>query len=130
MFKTLASCFGALIVAIIVGSLVWTTVKRESARPVMRAEGTVANGRGSKEPVEAFQSTEMLADYLISAANQDAAEVARIRASAGATTLAAGTRVKVQGFSGAGQAKVVVLSGPHKDHILYVSYATIQEPGT
>jgi hypothetical protein len=134
LFKTLASCFGALTVVVIIGSLLWKTVSQEAARPAGPVLGTLANAPGSKELVGAFATTDLLADYLLAAADRNTSAVARICRSPGAVLLEAGTEVEVQGISGPGQARVKIVSGEHKDQILFVNYATIQaraqEPGS
>ena len=129
----MASCFGALVVVAIVGALLWKTLAHESARPTGPVVGTLANEPGSNQPVKAFTTTELLGDYLLAAADRDTATVARICGSPGAVTLDAGTKAIVQGISGPGQARVKIITGEHKDQVLYVNYATIsvpsQEPG-
>jgi hypothetical protein len=126
LFKTFASCLGALAVVVIVATLLWKTIKQESARPTGPTQGILTNGPGLTQPVRAFTTTEMLGDYLLAAAARDSASVARICGSSGAVTLEAGTKAVVLGISGPGQTKVRILSGVHKDQILYVNYAAIE----
>ena len=128
LFKTLASCFGALVVVVIIGALLWKTIAQEAARPTGPVEATLTNGPGSKQPVRAFTTTELLGDYLLAAADRDTAAVSRICGGSGAVTLEVGTKAVVQGISGPGQARVKIVTGEHKDQILYVNFATISTP--
>ena len=59
---------------------------------------------------------------------EDAVCAARVKSS-GAILLNVGTGAQVQSISGPGQARIIITSGPHKDQIFFVSYATLQEPG-
>lgn len=92
--------------------------------------GILADSPGSRLPVKAFTTTELLGDYLLAAAKRDTAAVTRICGSAGAVSLDAGTQAVVQGISGPGQARVKIVNGTHKDQILFVNYATISLPSS
>jgi hypothetical protein len=128
LLRTVVSCIGAIVVAVIIGSLLWRTISQESGKPGGPVEGVLVNSPGSTQPVMAFSTTETLGDYLLAAAAGDKATVSRITGSSGAITLEAGTKVLVQGISGPGQARVKILSGMHKDQIEYVNFATISTP--
>ena len=112
---------------VIIGNLIWTTYKGEASRPATRSEGTLSNGPTSKDNVRAFTTTSMLADYLIAASGNDTATVEKIIHSSGSILLDAGTRIHMDNYSGPGQTKVRILSGPHAGETVYVSYATVQE---
>ncbi len=128
MYKACASCLLAIAVLVIVITLVWRTVKQESARPTGPVVGTLSYGQGSKQPVKAFTTTELLGDYLLAAADRNTAAAARICNSPGAMSLPAGTKAIFEGISGPGQARVKIVSGEHKDQIVYVNFAAIIVP--
>jgi hypothetical protein len=75
----------------------------------------------------AFTSTDQLAEYLVAASGNETATLARLEKSRDAVALEAGTKAQFLGYSGAGQARVRVTTGPNKDRVLYVSYAVIQQ---
>ncbi len=125
MFKTLLSCVGALCVAIIVGLLIRNTLRDEGARKSGPVHVIVAGTLG-KDTIWAFARPEVLADYLVSAAQHDTSGVNRCTHSDAAVQLEAGTEATLEGYAGAGQAKLLITSGARRGSTLYASYAAFR----
>lgn len=121
MYKPLFSCCAGLVVALVIGLLLWKTV-RQAPQPGPPTEHAITDGDGKGGTVLVFTTQKGLADLLMASMNNDRAGVTRSEHAPSALSIADGTRGIVLGFPDAGQAKVKLTTGPHRGEIVYMNY--------
>ena len=126
MYKTLLSCCAGLAVALIVVLLLVKTVREVGQQATTPTEQTITNGDGNNGTVLVFTTQQGLMDLLEASMAHDHAGVIKCEHAPSALTVADGTKGTVLGFPDAGQAKVKILSGPHKNEIVYVNYQLLK----